>query len=209
MQNDPDTSTKLPERDFLVGRLLIAMPNLSEGCFKESVVLMCAHTETHAMGLIINKVISDLTLPQILGELKIAMSPMSTNHDVFFGGPVETKSGVVLHSLDYRSRNTILVTPTIGLTATKDILKSLAGNDPQTPPPNKALFCLGHAGWSPGQLEHELARNAWLECEATEALIFDEPRKNVWDAALHSLGINSWMFSSAWSSTRDKNAPLN
>jgi len=195
-----------PTRDYLAGRVLIAMPNLSEGCFKESVVLICSHDEDHAMGIILNKTISDLSFGQVLGELGIEAEDEAKIRPVHFGGPVETKRGSVIHSLDYHPQNTMPLTPGIGMTATKDILKLLARNDGI---PRRALLCLGHAGWMAGQLEHEIAANAWLEGTIGEDLIFDCPREDLWTEALNAIGVDPSMFSTQWSETRDEDAYLN
>jgi putative transcriptional regulator len=194
------------ERDFLVGRILIAMPSLSEGCFQESVVLICSHDDDHALGLILNKTIGDLTFDQVLEELSIDTAEKAETRPVYFGGPVETKRGAVLHSLDYRSGTTLALTPSVGMTATKEIMNTLAENRGI---PRKALLCLGHAGWSAGQLEHELASNAWLEGNLSDDLLFDAPRENLWQDALQAIGVDPSMFSQEWVETRDKDAPLN
>ena len=91
--NDPD------RQDFLHGQLLVAMPNLRDGCFRESVVLICSHDEDHAMGLILNKTISDLTFSDLLLQVKLKPSDDIDDRPIHFGGPVDTKRGAVLQAI--------------------------------------------------------------------------------------------------------------
>lgn len=201
------------DRDYLQGQLLIAMPNLREGCFRESVVLICSHDANHAMGLILNKTISDLTFADLLRQVDLTPSDALSDRPIFFGGPVDTRRGVVLHSGEYRQADTVEITAGISLTATRDVLQDL--NEPEglwvqgRQAPQKALICAGHAGWAAGQLEHELAQNAWLNMPAEPELVFPEDPDTVWETALSRLGIDASMFSAVWSETREPDGPLN
>jgi len=177
----------------LTGKLLIAMPAMGDPRFEKSVVLICAHSEDGAMGLIVNKPTGEVELADMLEQLSISHGPQSRQMGVSFGGPVETGRGFVLHSLDYVSMvNTLRVEGVFGLTATLDILEELAkGQGPQ-----RALVAIGYAGWGPGQLEAELAQNAWLTCDANMELVFDLPDQGKWDGALKSMGIDALLLSS-------------
>jgi len=112
---------------------------------------------------------------------------------VHFGGPVQPSRGFVLHSDDYSVKNaTLAVTSGIGLTATMDALKALTtGGGPQ-----RALFALGYAGWSAGQLESELQSNAWLIGEPDPALVFEGDLDRIWTLALARIGVDPGMVSS-------------
>jgi len=200
-------------QDFLHGQLLIAMPNLRDGCFRESVVLICSHDQDHAMGLILNKTISDLTFSDLLQQVKLKPSDDIDERPIHFGGPVDTKRGAVLHTDDYRHEDTIDIVPGVCLTASREILEDL--NEPDgrmlagRNAPSRALICAGHAGWSAGQLEHELAQNAWLNIPGDPELIFADDPDTVWDKALAKFGIDKSMFSQAWSEVRSPDTPLN
>jgi putative transcriptional regulator len=201
----------MSDQDFLQGQLLIAMPNLNEGCFKESVVLICSHDETHAMGVIINKKIADLDFSEVLEQLDLTPGPTADDRPVHFGGPVDTKRGVVLHSSDYVSDETVNVLDGVGLTATRGVLAALNRDDSSDEEhgPKKAMLFMGHAGWAAGQLEDELSQNAWLNIKATPDLIFKTRTEDIWQTALARLGINTAMFSAEWSTVRDPDTPLN
>ncbi|MGV6801265.1 MAG: YqgE/AlgH family protein [bacterium] len=200
----------MKDQDFLTGQLLIAMPNLKEGCFKESVVLICTHDKHHAMGVIINKPISNLNLKDVLEQIGIEPVENMVAPKVLFGGPVETKRGLVLHSLDYNSEQTLEIDGQIGLTATRKILSELnISKDQASSPPLAAQLLMGHAGWTAGQLEHEIMQNAWLHCPMDLELIFDTPLEDIWPQALAKLGMDRTMFSKMWAEVRDLDTPLN
>lgn len=172
----------------LTGKLLIAMPGMVDPRFAHSVVFMCAHSPEGAMGLILNKPTGDLHLHDLLEQLQIAPGPEMLNRPVYFGGPVESGRGFVLHERGYHSSiSTLDVDEGFAMTATMDILEDLA----QGRGPLKAMIALGYAGWGPGQLEGEIAQNGWLTCEADAALVFDQPDATKWEAALKTLGIDA------------------
>lgn len=202
-KNQPD------EQDFLGGKLLIAMPNMGDPRFDRAVVYIFAHDNEHAMGVIINKCIEDLTIPDLLEQLNIERSEKIDLDPVFYGGPVQTERGLVIHTLDYRVESTLQVSPNIGVTATHEILKSIGGASMSTPPPEKYLLAVGHAGWSAGQLEQELTMNVWLHCNADEAIIFNGNKTPAWNNALKKLGVTNAMLSPEWANTRSDDQPLN
>lgn len=177
----------------LTGKLLIAMPAMGDPRFEQSVVLICAHSDEGAMGLIVNKPTGEVALSDMLEQLEISHGPDSRQLGVSIGGPVEQSRGFVLHSLDYVSMvNTLKVEGVFGLTATLDILEALAKGQG----PKRALVAIGYAGWGPGQLEDELSQNAWLTCDSNMELVFDLPDQGKWDGALKSLGVDALMLSS-------------
>jgi putative transcriptional regulator len=171
----------------LTGSLLVAMPGMGDPRFDRSVVFMCAHSDQGAMGLIVNKPAQDIRLGELLEQLDIASLPAVRDTPVYFGGPVETGRGFVLHSTDYMSGlQTLKVGPGFGMTATMDVLEDLATGEG----PERSLVMLGYAGWGPGQLENEIAHNGWLTVDAHVDLVFGNPEKDKWMGALKSLGID-------------------
>jgi putative transcriptional regulator len=171
----------------LVGQMLIAMPAMEDPRFQRSVIYMCAHSETSAMGIVINKRLPGLTFAALLDQLGIEASAKTRPLPVHFGGPVDTGRGFVLHSLDYEvPASTLGVTGTVGLTATVDILKSIARGQG----PDRALLALGYAGWDAGQLEEEIRANSWLTCEASLPLLFGTEIELTWQRAIGTLGID-------------------
>lgn len=173
--------------NFLEGKLLIALPGMSDPRFEKSVIFMCAHSADGAMGLIVNKPIEGLAFHDLVKNLDIGVVTLADDKPVLFGGPVETGRGFVLHSSEYKSNDgTLPVTSEISLTATLDILRAIAeGRGPE-----KAAFTLGYAGWGPGQIENEIRLNGWVHCDADSKIIFETDMDGKWSAALRKLGID-------------------
>ncbi len=186
------------ERGFLDGQLLIAMPSMQDSNFARTVVYICAHSKAGAMGFIINRS-QDISFCDVLGHLKlldateIGTLPRDRREfPILAGGPVETGRGFVLHSDDFSSESSIPVSDEISLTATLDIIRAICDGRG----PAKATMLLGYAGWGPGQLEEEMSNNGWLNCPASDDLIFDRSLDNKYERALASLGVSPEMLSS-------------
>lgn len=176
----------------LEGQFLVAMPDMADERFAESVILIVGHGDEGAMGLVVNHELANLRFADILDELDlgdpdavIRLPDAIRDRAVMRGGPVEKGRGFVLHSGDYHSGNTYKVTEDIGLTATLDVLKAMAFG----PAPRAALFALGCCGWSPGQLENEISANGWLTIPFSHELLFDIPVERRYDEALAVLKI--------------------
>ena len=171
----------------LTGKFLVAMPGMGDPRFEKSVILICAHSDEGAMGLIVNKRVDEVTFSGLLEHLNIPRAPEGRDIAVHFGGPVERGRGFVLHSRDYRGgAATMKIEGGYGMTATLDVLEAMARGDG----PHKALLALGYSGWGPGQLEAEISRNDWLTSDADAALVFAEDDAAKWTGALRGLGID-------------------
>ena len=174
--------------DALTGNILVAMPNIGDPRFARSVILVCAHSDDYAMGLVLNKPMDDLKLPELFTQLDIKQDIKLPETYVLDGGPVATDRGFVVHSGDYYSDDATLdVADGVCMTATHDILKSMASGGA----PHQATMALGYAGWGAGQLEYELAENAWLIAKPHEDIIFGLEHSRKWDRTLELMGINS------------------
>ena len=173
--------------NFLEGKLLIAMPGMTDERFTQTVIYICAHSSKGAMGLVINKPIQGLTFVELMKQLQIeTKEEIVGDLPILYGGPVETGRGFVLHSGDYEgSDSTLPVSEDISLTATLDILRAIA----EGRGPKQALFALGYAGWGAGQVENEFQYNGWLHCHADPTLVFGTDPQAKWSTALARLGI--------------------
>lgn len=190
MDPDPEVPN---EAEFLNGRLLIAMPGIADPRFERAVILVCLHAPEQAMGVRINAPHEDMTLDSILEKLGIEGRARDNRQAVLRGGPVERDRGYVLHSDDYEVEgSTLAVTEGLCLTATREILQTLAVGHEL---PSRAVLALGYAGWGPGQLEVELRENVWLTGPADADLVFDSDHDTKWDRALARMGINAAMLS--------------
>jgi putative transcriptional regulator len=169
----------------LAGQLLVAMPQMEDHRFVRSVIYLCAHNEEGAMGLVINKLIESLTMPELLKQLGISAEGMNGGSRIHFGGPVEAGRGFVLHSADYVEDATLVV-GAVALTATLDILRAIGRGGG----PRRSLLALGYAGWGPGQLDAEMQANGWLHVAPDEDIVFDTGLIDKWQRALAKLGVN-------------------
>jgi putative transcriptional regulator len=184
----------------LTHHFLIAMPGLEDEAFSRSVIYLCEHSERGALGLIINKP-SPLTLEGLLHKVDLALGREDLRGDhVYHGGPVQTDRGFVLHdpmviegAPDDESAyaSTMTIPGGLEMTTSKDVLEALSDGAG----PRRLLVTLGYAQWGEGQLESELAENAWLTVGADASVIFDTPVDDRYDRALGLLGLQRWMLS--------------
>ena len=172
--------------DSLRDHFLLAMPGLTEGIFSHSITYICEHGESGAMGIIINQPL-DLSVKEIFEHLQIAANVDFNDEPVMAGGPVHMDHGFVLHRNSSASWEASLkVTREVTLTTSRDILRAIADGSG----PDDHLIALGYAGWSPGQLEQELADNAWLTLPGDSDIIFTTPADQRMGAAAALLGID-------------------
>lgn len=186
--------TMIEDTKSLAGKLLIAMPDMADPRFAQSVVYICAHADDGSMGLIVNKPQSEIVFDELLEQLGIEPAPGVRDIRVHIGGPVDHARGFVLHSTDYKSGlGTLQVDDDVAMTATMDVLEDIG----QGRGPKSSMLALGYAGWGPGQLESEIARNGWLTCDAREDILFGRADEQKWTAALKQIGVDPLSLSSA------------
>ncbi|SAI72710.1 transcriptional regulator [Bordetella ansorpii] len=169
-------------------QFLMAMPGMVEGSLAGTVIYVCEHTPRGALGLVINRP-TDLTLGTLFERIELTLEIAPTRDDiVFFGGPVQTDRGFVLHAPAGEYTSSIKLGE-LALTTSRDVLQAVAdGNGPA-----RMLVTLGYAGWGAGQLEREMSQNAWLNVGADSRIIFDVPPDDRYPAALKLLGIDPIM----------------
>jgi putative transcriptional regulator len=166
----------------LTQHFLIAMPAMVDPHFAKSLTLVCEHNDQGALGLVVNR-----PTEMLLEQVSIESSTAAFNSvPVHFGGPVQVDRGFVLHTPIGDWQSTLAVGSEIGLTTSRDILQAVARGEG----PRQILVTLGYAGWAPGQLEHELAQNAWLTVQAKPEVIFDLPAEERLAAAMSLLGVD-------------------
>ena len=181
----------------LTNELLIAMPNLNDPNFEQSVTYICEHNDEGAMGVVINRPI-DLCFADLCEQLDIEITDNeATNHPIFNGGPVEVDRGFILHTPVGEWESTIAVTKDIGLTMSQDIIEAIAnGYSSDSKPPKHFIITLGYAGWSEDQIEDEISANVWLNVSSNHDILFHTPTENCWTTAAAALGINLQQLSS-------------
>ena len=170
----------------LTHHFLIAMPSMADPHFSRTLTYICEHNDQGALGLVVNRPI-DMTLQVLFERLSLTLGDADiAGAPIYFGGPVQTDRGFVLHAPAGSWQSTLRVGDAIGLTTSKDILEAVGRGEG----PNRLLVTLGYAGWSAGQLEHELSQNAWLTVEAIDDIIFETPAEERLPAAMELLGID-------------------
>jgi putative transcriptional regulator len=173
------------ELSQLTGKCLIASPFMDDRRFKRSVVFICGHTETGAMGLIINNTLDEPDFSDLLRQFNIEPDEDTPDLTIVAGGPVDSMRGFVLHSLDYKDVGTQIIDEDLGLSSSLDVLKAMAKGEG----PKQAMLALGYTGWDEGQLEREMSEHAWLVTDADRDLLFEISCNHRWDAALSRLGV--------------------
>lgn len=175
---------RLPES--LIGHVLVAMPGMDDPRFARAVVLLCQHNEDGAMGLVVNR-LSDYRLSEIFAQMQISdVHADFADRPVLAGGPVQTDRGFVLHEGATDWDSTLRITESLAVSTSRDVLEGIAAGTG----PARFLLMLGFSGWGPGQLESELADNAWLTVPADNELLFDVPLEMRWQAATSRLGVD-------------------
>jgi len=171
------------------------MPGMADETFAGTVVYLCEHNEKGALGLVINKPI-DIKLKNLFEKVELMLDRDELGEQpVFFGGPVQTERGFVLHERQGEGatvfNSTLSVPGGLEMTTSKDVLEAMAeGSGPQ-----RVLVTLGYSGWQAGQLEDEIGRNGWLTVGADPVVIFDTPVEKRYDRAVSLLGIDPRMLS--------------
>ncbi|WP_154222211.1 YqgE/AlgH family protein [Marinicella rhabdoformis] len=174
----------------LINQFLIATPDMADERFKNAVILICDHNEDGAMGLNINQP-SDVTFEDILSSLSIENLSHQKFPKVHEGGPVNSECGFILHKNQSMYTSSISVSDQLALTTSKDVIRAIANKMVS----EQWLMALGCATWTAGQLEQEIADNAWLTCPADERIIFNQS-DNKWASALDILGIKAHQLTS-------------
>ena len=184
----------------LTNHFLIAMPGMEDGTFARSVVYVCEHSEHGALGLIINKP-GSISMADLFEKVDLPLARAELGgQPVFQGGPVQTERGFVLHEPMLMNRaetdesayaSTMTIPGGLEMTTSKDVLEALSTGAG----PRRVLITLGYSSWGEGQLESELAENAWLTVGADLSVIFDTPVPQRYDKALALLGLQAWMIS--------------
>jgi len=177
---------------YLKHHFLIAMPHMADPNFAQALIYLIEHGPQGAMGLVINRP-SGLTLADVLEQLRPEEPIALACHEftVYSGGPVQSDRGFVLHPSQEQFQATLALGE-LGMSTSQDVLFAIAdGHGPQ-----QHFIALGYAGWDAGQLEAELADNAWLSCPADPHILFELPAEQRLQAAAASLGIDLRLLSS-------------
>ena len=182
----------LEDTTRLTNQFLIAMPGMADPNFAGSVIYLCEHGEQGAMGLVINRP-TDIDLASLFDKIDLKLEIQTLQEEpVYFGGPVQTDRGFVLHEQTEASHysSSLKIPNGLAMTTSKDVLEQVAHGQG----PKRFIMTLGYAGWSAGQLEEELSLNGWLNVPASSDkiadIIFETPDVDKYDKVMGLLGID-------------------
>ncbi len=175
--------------ESLQGYFLIATPQMPDPRFAEKVVLLCAHNEEGAMGLVINEPLNDVLFADVCRSANIPVAE-GKSPTLYLGGPVEVSNAFFLYSAEYQVEHFLKVSDSVSLTSDPRLLHDLAAGRG----PRRLLVALGYSGWGPGQLEAELSVDGWLTLPAEDEIIFSVPDRLKWRKAAQRYGIDIDLF---------------
>lgn len=180
-----NTQANTLEVKSLKNHFLVSMPTLQDDHFSHTITYLCDHGENGAMGIVINN-LTGLKMKEVFEQMGIEFNTETGELPILTGGPVQPERGFVLHDGNTSYDTTVKVCKGVSLTASKDIIHAIAENKG----PDNCLMSLGYAGWDSGQLEQEIADNAWLILPADIDILFNTPAEQRWSAATERLGFN-------------------
>ena len=167
------------KQKYLKGQLLLDSGQLLGSFFQRSVVLICQHDAEGAFGLVINRSTGNNVGEMIVADLPDALKSCP----LYLGGPVQPSALSYLHSDTFLADANVL--PNLNLGHSVDDLADLGAS---LSPTRKLRLFAGYAGWSPGQLEDEMKRKAWLTHPASLELVFDTAPEQLWPEILRRKG---------------------
>ena len=173
------------------GNFLIAMPSMADFNFSHTVSCISEHTSDGALGIIVNRILPAVSAKSIFEELKLEYTSRADTIPIHIGGPVHENEIFILHGEPFTWQGCLMITPTIAMSNTMDVIRAVAKNEG----PESFIIALGCAGWGPGQLEYEIAQNAWLTCPVDEKIIFRRPIEMRWNDAVRMMGIDPMLLS--------------
>jgi putative transcriptional regulator len=161
----------------LQGHLLVASPKLRDPNFFRAVVLLVQHDEQGSLGLVLNRPL-DVAIRSAWKQL--STTPCEIDGHLHQGGPCE---GCLMALHTDVEASDLEVLEGVQFSTTKDAIEHLVSHGGGR---NVRLF-VGYAGWSPGQLECELAEGSWLTIPATLDRVFN-PQVHAWELLLRTIG---------------------
>ena len=182
----------MKKKNYLKGNIICALPQLKDLFFTRSLIYLTHHNDEGAIGIVLNYKIMNVSGDDLFEKLNIVSENKIKNFSLHIGGPLSQNNGFILHSKEYKKKDTIKISQSVNLTCTTKIIEDIAKNIG----PEKYFISLGYAGWGPGQLEEEIINNSWIKIKEELDLIFDVEAEKKWDKAIKITGIDFSKFSS-------------
>ena len=181
----------MTKNKYLTGNIICALPQLKDLFFSRSIIYITHHNADGAVGIVLNYKIMNINSSDLLQKLNLDKTENTLDFSLHIGGPMSQNSGFILHTKDYKSKDTIDVTNSINLTCSTQIIEDIVLQKG----PNKYFISLGYSGWGPGQLEKEIIDNSWIHLSEKLDLIFDIDVDKKWNKAIKFTGIDFSKFS--------------
>lgn len=163
------------------GTLLIASPEIDQGIYFRSVILLCEHTPNGSFGVILNKPLELDLLPEEIVDLQ---KQANNKIAVLAGGPIQPNQMMLLHSAQHISDQSLKICEGVylggDLQFLQESLSSIEG-------PSIRL-CFGYTGWNPGQLEREFLSGHWFLHPASSRHVFETSSEKMWQSILREMG---------------------
>ena len=179
---------------YLKGNIICALPQLKDIFFSKSIIYITHHNKEGAVGIVLNYKILSIKGTELFKKLRIKDTNQNLEKDFSFhiGGPLSQNFGFILHSSDYKSKNTLKISKNVKMTCSTEIINDIARNQG----PTKFFISLGYSGWGPGQLEDEIKQNSWINISEELDFLFDMDSEKKWTNAIKRTGIDFTKFSS-------------
>ncbi len=179
---------------YLKGNIICALPQLRDIFFSKSIIYITHHNKDGAVGIVLNYKILNIKGAELFRKLHIKDTTQNLEKDFSFhiGGPLSQSNGFILHSNDYKSKNTLKISKKVKMTCSTEIINDIAKNQG----PKKFFISLGYSGWGPGQLEDEIKQNSWININEELDFLFDMDSEKKWTTAIKRTGIDFTKFSS-------------
>lgn len=170
----------IPYTHLTKGSFLIASPDIDNGFYFRSVVMLCEHSAVGSFGVIINKSL-EVELPEEIINIKEFSNP---NVQIRAGGPIQPNQMMLIHSSDQIPEQTLQLCEGVFLGGDLQFLQEAVSS-----PSGPALrMCFGYCGWGAGQLEREFLSGNWFLHSGSAKHIFQTPPDKVWQSVLREMG---------------------
>ena len=170
----------------LKDHFLIAMPNLHDPDFYQSVTYIIEHDAEGAMGMVINHPM-EVDISELFEQLDINPNEnFIGTKKIMSGGPVQVDRGFIVHSPTGDWESSLKLNKDIAVTTSIDILTAISKDKG----PKEVEVILGYAGWGAGQLDQEMLENAWLSVPANPEILFHTPANKRWEKAAELIGVD-------------------
>lgn len=172
----------------LANHFLVAMPNMNDIIFSQTVIYICEHHERGTVGMVVNRP-TGYPATVMFEQLGIpTVSDHAKQLPLLFGGPVQADRGFVIHRPSGHWQSSLLLVPEeVTITTSNDIIQAISRDEG----PKDVLIVMGYVGWDKKELERDIVKNnTWMVCPYNAEILYEVPYADRWKAAALTLGVN-------------------